>query len=734
MSHERAKPSDLPQELDRIFRLVRIRSAESFSYPDDSPLKTTEATPVVNAAERRALVLSLRDALYTRCYARAPGDGRSDTGGASAGASAEAVDSIGAEEFARRLSAANRGREGWLEGWRVESVGAGGSVFASRGAERRMAAPGDYALTFAEEVPPCVGCAVTLRARKESLTLQSGGYCALGAEPPRVNEEGSVLRVYFNASPSASLILTESATTHLNEWRVPFTLKVMLRPEDRERRDTVVLYIPRADQRALFRLLEKLPARLFARLRRGVPLFTKPLREGVGLAETPTGGESFGMHRCRLLAESIVDAWLEGRQDADARLRALEYRFESEGLSLERAHLNPGGEDVRESDREDSQPRARAAETFGTLTRANVTDYLRARGLCDGVDEGAASWRVAEHHSRNRNFVVTCGVGARSFFVKQLRAQDPESFAMLRREARVYELAREDADFAALREVMPPFNAFDAAAQVTVLGAVEGENLLQLQQRLGRFPSEFGRRLGHALATIHARAGRATASNPPRAVFNLEPPGIFTAHRGGPLVRWLGAGQMRLVERVRDHTRLSHALDELAATWRRDTFIHGDIKFENCVVTNDHAGREESDSLSNIKLVDWELADFGEAAWDLGSLTQAYLALAVSDAQAEPRATLLEQLQASTTKLDGMRRAVKDFWRAYLLEAALREEAGRALVERSLLCASARLIQTALEAMRGQPQPTRLALSLFDASIEIATRTQEAARRLGLSD
>jgi aminoglycoside phosphotransferase (APT) family kinase protein len=745
MSHEYVTPPDLKQALEQIFRLVRIHSAESFSYAHASVALTT-TPPTAGAEERRRLVLTLRDTLYARCYAREPVDARSEMTDSSAASFDATGDSVSAEEFARRLSAANRGREGWLEGWRVESIGAGGVVVAAREAERRVAGPGDYAMTFAEDVPPCVGCAVTLRVRKESLTVQEGVYCALGAESPRTHEEMNAVRVYFNATPSASLLLTEAATTHLNEWRAPFTLKVMLRPEDRDRRDAVVLYLPRALRRILFQLLEKLPARMLALLRPGVPLFTKPLREGVGLAESPPSGESFGMHRCRLLAESIVDAWSDGRQDAEARWRAVERRFDAEGLSLARAYLNPGsedvyelgGEEVYEPAHDDSQPRihSRAAETFGVLTRSNVLAYLRARGLCGDENERAAAWRVTEHHSRNRNFAVTSADGAQGFFIKQLRAQDPESFEMLRREARVYELASQDPDFAALRDVTPPFFGFDADARTTILGALDGESLMQLHQRLGRFPLEVGEQLGRVLATVHRRVGRDIAANPPREVFNLEPPGIFTAHRGGPLVRWLGPGQMRLVEHVRDNKSLARVLDELAATWRRDAFIHGDIKFENCVVANGANARDESDSgaRADIKLVDWELADFGEPAWDLGSLVQSYLALGLLNAPAAPRGSLLEQLRASSTNFDGMRRAVAAFWSAYREEAASGEPARKTVYERALFCTAARLVQSALEVMHGRLRPTPDALSLLAASIEVITNTHEIARWLGLDD
>ena len=52
------------------------------------------------------------------------------------------------------------------------------------------------------------------------------------------------------------------------------------------------------------------------------------------------------MHRCRLIAEGIVNAWTEGQQGIEARLHATERRFMSEGLSLALPYLNPGSEDI----------------------------------------------------------------------------------------------------------------------------------------------------------------------------------------------------------------------------------------------------------------------------------------------------------------------------------------------------------------------------------------------------
>jgi HopA1 effector protein family len=69
---------------------------------------------------------------------------------------------------------------------------------------------------------------------------------------------------------------------------------------------------------------------------------TLKLASGVGLAEEPNTGESFGMHRCRLVAEGLVDAWKQGAHTLEERIQAVDTKFTSNGLKLDRPYLSPG--------------------------------------------------------------------------------------------------------------------------------------------------------------------------------------------------------------------------------------------------------------------------------------------------------------------------------------------------------------------------------------------------------
>jgi len=345
------------------------------------------------------------------------------------------------------------------------------------------------------------------------------------------------------------------------------------------------------------------------------------------------------------------------------------------------------------------------------LTEDNVLAYLGGKGLADP----AAGWTVQGHPSRNRNFSAIPVAGGPGFFLKQLRVQAPESLLMMQREATVYWLSRNDPDFAPLAGLIPPFVLFDGALRVLVLGLAPGSrNLLRHQEESRSFPVPLAESLGRALAAVHLGAGLRTRSDPPRAAFPLEVPGIFTAHRGGPLVRWLGAGQMQLVERVREHPVLAPALDRLAATWSFGAFTHGDLKFENCVISGER-----------ISFVDWELADFGDPCWDAGCLVQAYLYLGLLPTLDRPGEGLERRLEITGSRGEAMCEALRGLWRGY--------EGVPAPLERVLGCAAARLIQMALEVMHGREEPPPMSLSLLEMGAEVAGEPGESARLLGLT-
>jgi len=147
--------------------------------------------------------------------------------------------------------------------------------------------------------------------------------------------------VKAGAAPS----LLSAVSNTFNRYQVPFRFKFLNRSEFYGRSDAAVLYTARRHFRIASELLAPLYADLCGGLEADTPLFTKVLAPGLSLAEDPGNGESFGMNRCRLLAEAIVDAFRAGQQTVEARLQATERRFQDAGFTLTAPYLNPGSND-----------------------------------------------------------------------------------------------------------------------------------------------------------------------------------------------------------------------------------------------------------------------------------------------------------------------------------------------------------------------------------------------------
>ena len=249
------------------------------------------------------------------------------------------------------LSQNNDTHARWESGWIVYAVAPGGQISVMKGDRQRSAAPGEFFSNAPTGVPLQAGVPVTVAVPRESTVAQPGFYFAFGQTLSDVWDEDMLLRFYFHATPDSAPALVGHLTRQLNRYQVPFRLKALNHPSLYGRADAVVLYLARRYHDIVARLVEQMPASIADGFNPDPPLFTKPIRRGVGLAEEPRTGESFGMHRCRLTAEGIVHAWATGEPSVDGRLKAVAEQFSASGFDLQRPHLNPGSVDIDDVDR-----------------------------------------------------------------------------------------------------------------------------------------------------------------------------------------------------------------------------------------------------------------------------------------------------------------------------------------------------------------------------------------------
>jgi len=282
-----------------------------------------------------SVVVQLQQLLYEWCYCRPFGSV------ATAGASPPTAD----PGFLNALSAANASRERWERGWQIQQILPSGQIVAIKGAMTRLIWPGEFLGHGAPGMPPSPGSQISLFAPKESRTVQPGFYFAFGETLGDQQDEVGVVRLYWNVTANGAGGLVGGVTQALNRFAIPFRFKCLSMPDLYDRSDAAILYVAKRHYRLAAALLADVYRAAQPALKAATPLFSKPLGEGLGLAEDPKTGESFGTSRCRLLAQAVCDAHDRGLDAAEARLGAVADAFAAAGLSLERPYLNAGSSD-----------------------------------------------------------------------------------------------------------------------------------------------------------------------------------------------------------------------------------------------------------------------------------------------------------------------------------------------------------------------------------------------------
>jgi class II lanthipeptide synthase len=319
-----------------VLEATAVHSLTSYSWfghrADELPKRTTRA--ISHEAARAYLLHTLQAQLYRDFYVRGYAAWPEE--------SPSRMPVTGFTPFLQALSAANPGHGSQEGGWRVHGF-EDDRVVVEREGLRLWVNSDDVLAGDACEV--AANTAVRVRLPKELLRLSPGYYMALGDRGlPSDNPEG-VVRFYWNLrSETASRFLT-AALWGLNAAGLAFRLKVVNDPDEYRRCDAGVLYVRKPDCQTALGIVETVYYEVGRELKSATPGFTKRLARGLALAEDPGDGDSFGMHRCMLLAEGIVRAHEQGRSSLGDRLMVVDQCFLDAGLNLDAPFLNAGSVD-----------------------------------------------------------------------------------------------------------------------------------------------------------------------------------------------------------------------------------------------------------------------------------------------------------------------------------------------------------------------------------------------------
>jgi hypothetical protein len=286
----------------------------------------------LSAADARGyLTYGIEARLYSDFYCH---------GRAVVGAAREQVDTArGDPALVDALSASNTGSGCWEPGWALRGRDNGQLVVERAGLVLRARSEECRGLPE-EEPPPDVPVEVELRYPKELLRVSPGFYMALCERP--FDGSSGVVRLYWNLEADGAVAFVREATRLLNEAGFGSRLKVANDARLYDRCDAGVVYMARDEALRAGPLVRELHVAVAEQLGAGVPALTRRLAAGVGLAEDPGTGESYGMSRCHLIADGIVRAFEQGEVDP---LEAVADRFAEAGIDPDMPYLVPGSTD-----------------------------------------------------------------------------------------------------------------------------------------------------------------------------------------------------------------------------------------------------------------------------------------------------------------------------------------------------------------------------------------------------
>ena len=173
---------------------------------------------------------------------------------------------------------------------------------------------------------------------------------------------------------------------------------------------------------------------------------------------------------------------------------------------------------------------------------------------------------------------------------------------------------------------------------------------------------------------------------------------------------------------------LCDELEALRASWSEESIIHGDIRWDNCLVERDRIARR----WRRLELIDWEVCGAGDPSFDLGAFLGEYLLAWLQSIPIADPAAPGRLLAHARIPLRRMRPAVRAFWDAYAMYSRPTAAELSARLHRATRFAVVRLLTAALEEAQTRAELPPSVLLVLPLVQTMLRRPGEAALLLGL--
>jgi len=288
------------------------------------------------------------------------------------------------------------------------------------------------------------------------------------------------------------------------------------------------------------------------------------------------------------------------------------------------------------------------------LSSHNVANYLRDVDLCTDAERHLLEVRSVP--AKNFNLLVTLRNEYQYLVKQERRSPDGKTAGEFLNELRIQEFLRQFPELCQLRTYLPQLLHFDVEQSIVIFSYLDNyQDLANFYAEKNLFTETIASSIGATIATIH------------RSTFNRQEYQDFFYHNTNTLpinrVEYL-TGKLERVEPeifgmvtpdvlkfialYQRYDSLGQAMTELSTAFKPCCLTHNDLKVNNILLHVD--SDKSSDSI--IRIIDWERANWGEPAFDLGILIATYLVIWLNSLVISNSLTIEESLRLATIPLE----------------------------------------------------------------------------------